>query len=668
MDNNITSALASLNVASLSRADWITVGMALKEEGYPCSVWDEWSKDDSRYHPGECERAWNSFHGNGNPVKAGTIVQMAKDRGWTPFGGEDGCMAWDDTIEYDGNDGFTGFSQQPWNPADDLITYLSTIFDMDDRVAYVTGDVWKNEDDKWVPSKGVYDRTAGELIASLKKHPDDVGATVGDWKPEAGAWIRFNPLDGKGVKNENVMGFRFALVESDSMPIADQDAMYRKLELPIACLVHSGGKSLHAIVRVDADSYEEYRQRVDFLYDYLEKNGVSIDKQNRNPSRLSRMPGVTRNGNRQYLVATNIGRKSWADWMDFVEGVSDDLPEMVSLDAYVDDPPTLPEELISGILRRGHKMLISGSSKAGKSFLLMELCISIAEGIPWLGFSCRKGRVLYVNLEIDPSSAINRFLKIYEALGLPIKYADNIVLWNLRGHAIPLDQLVPKLVHRIRNQHYDAIIIDPIYKVITGDENNASDMGAFCNQFDRICAVTGCSVIYCHHHSKGAQGAKRAMDRASGSGVFARDPDAQLDMIQLELTEDLKNNVRDGNATAWRLESSLREFSNIVPINFWFEYPVHKVDTSGELDAAYAEGSPMGNLSRSRKYTTQDERQAAINAAYDVCSMDPPVSLKAMAEYIGVTERCVRDRLNEFKDLYNVKNGLVFKVETENRE
>ena len=51
---------------------------------------------------------------------------------------------------------------------------------------------------------------------------------------------------------------------------------------------------------------------------------------------------------------------------------------------------------------------------------------------------------------------------------------------------------------------------------------------------------------------------KRAMDRASGSGVFARDPDAQLDMIELELTDDIKNNVRDGNATAWRLESSLR--------------------------------------------------------------------------------------------------------------
>ena len=254
--------------------------------------------------------------------------------------------------------------------------------------------------------------------------------------------------------------------------------------------------------------------------------------------------------------------------MDFVEGVTDELPPMVSLAEYKDNPPVLPEELIQGILRRGHKMIISGSSKAGKSFLLMELCVSIAEGTKWLGFPCRKGRVLYVNLEIDPASCINRFLKIYDAMGIPMRNADNIAIWNLRGHAVPLDQLVPKLVRRVRDQHFDAIVIDPIYMVITGGENNASDMGQFCNQFDKICAETGCSTIYCHHHSKGAQGSKRAMDRASGSGVFARDPDAQLDMIQLELSDDIKNNLRDGHATAWRLESSLREFANIEPVNF----------------------------------------------------------------------------------------------------
>ena len=136
--------------ASVSRADWIAVGMALKEEGYPCSVWDDWSRNDVRYHPGECEKKWAGFHGTGTPVKAGTIVQMAKDRGWTPFG-TDGCMGWNDAIEYDG-DGFTGFPSPEWDAAGDLIRYLELLFEPTDKVGYVTGDVWEDGSGKWFPS------------------------------------------------------------------------------------------------------------------------------------------------------------------------------------------------------------------------------------------------------------------------------------------------------------------------------------------------------------------------------------------------------------------------------------------------------------------------------------------------------------------------------------
>ena len=665
MDNNVLSALKSLPVADMSRADWITVGMALKEEGYPCSVWDDWSRNDKRYHAGECEKKWDSFNGSGNRVKAGTIVQMAKDRGWKPYMDESGKIGWDDTIEYDG-DSFTGFSSQSeWDPVEDFKTYLNTLFEPDEVVGYVTGDVWQDADGRWVPSKGVFYKTAGNLIKSLDKYPDDLGATIGDWKPDVGAWIRFNPLDGKGVKNENVTRFTYALVESDTLPIAEQDVLFRKLDLPIAVLVHSGGKSLHAIVRVDATDYDEYRKRVEFLYDFLEKNGVSIDKQNRNPSRLSRLPGVMRNGNRQYIVATNIGRKSWTEWMDFVEGVNDEMPDMETLDQYKDNPPILPEELIQGILRRGHKMLISGSSKAGKSFLLMELCIAIAEGTKWLGFSCRKGRVLYVNLEIDPASCINRFLKIYEALELPMDNAKNIVLWNLRGHAVPLDQLVPKLIRRVRDQHFDAIVIDPIYKVITGDENSASDMGAFCNQFDKICNTTGCSTIYCHHHSKGAQGAKKAMDRASGSGVFARDPDAQLDMIELELSDDIKNNVRDGYATAWRLESSLREFPNIKPVNFWFDYPLHRIDDNGTLEEMPAQGTLAAGRLKNSKCKSADEAANEFRTAYDACNIDGKVTVQNMMSYMEVSDKTIYSRLKKMSDEFALKKGRIIRLKAD---
>ena len=661
-NGNILSALKWLDVSAMTREEWILIGMSLKEEGYPCDVWDDWSRNDSRYHAGECERIWTGFHGSSNPVKAGTIVQMAKDRGWTPGMGEEGCLDWNDEIEYDGADGFMGFYAD-WSGTQDLIRYLTAVFDPDDIVGYVTNDAWQAEDGRWVPSKGVYDRTAGELITLLKKHPEDIGMTVGDCKPEAGGWIRFNPLDGNGVKNDNVTKYRHALVESDELPVQEQDALFRKLELPITAMVYSGGKSVHAIVKIDAADYDEYRKRVEFLYDFLEKQGVKVDKQNRTPSRLSRLPGVMRGNKRQYLIDTNIGRKSWADWMDYAEGVNDEMPDIVDISEYRYKDPVVPDELISGILRRGHKMLISGSSKAGKSFLLIELAIAIAEGSKWLGFQCKKGRVLYVNLEIDPDSCIERFIKIYKALGLPREKMKDIMIWNLRGHAIPMNGLTPKIVRKVKNLNLDAIIIDPIYKVITGDENNASDMGAFCNEFDKVATGTGCSVIYCHHHSKGSQGMKKAMDRASGSGVFARDPDAQLDVIELELNEDIVNNVQDNGATAWRIESSLREFKNITPVNFWFEYPIHKIDISGELGSMPAQGTFAAGRMKNHRSKTPEEAAEEFRKAYDAVNLDGIVTVQDMEEYMDVSDKTIYARLKKLKDEFKLERGRIIHLQ-----
>ena len=660
--NNIISALNYLNCADLDHASWIAVGMALKTEGYDVGVWDEWSaKDPDRYHPGECARRWNSFRGSSAPVTGATIVKMAQDRGWIPFAGADGVMDWDDVLEYDGDSSDPDPVEPARKNSEDLILYIQTLFEPGDYVGYVTNDAWQTDDGKWVPAKGVYYRTAEELITSLHRYPDDLGATVGDWKPEAGGWIRFNALDGEGVRNENVTSFKFALVESDSMPIDEQIAMYRKLELPIAALVHSGHKSVHAIVRVDADSFDEYRKRVTFLYDFLASRGVKVDTQNRNPSRLSRMPGVTRNGQIQKLLGVNIGRKSWVDWLDYVEGVTDELPGMALLSDFANNPPEQPEELINGVLRRGHKMLISGSSKAGKSFLLMELSIAISEGTKWLGFQCKQGKVLYVNLEIDPASCVNRFLKIYKALGLTPKHMDDIVIWNLRGHAVPLDQLVPKLIRRVRDMRLDAIIIDPIYKVITGDENSASDMAAFCNQFDRICTETSCSVIYCHHHSKGAQGAKRAMDRASGSGVFARDPDAQLDMIELELTEEVQNWIAERGASAWRLEGSLREFPNFKPVDFWFEYPVHRLDSGDNLKAMPTQGSADAGRMKNKYHKSAEHAEEEFRTAYMAVNFDGTgATVEDIAAYLGLAERTIRDRIKKMNGEFTLDKGHVF--------
>lgn len=670
---NLISIIKNIDPSKLSYTEWVQVGMALKHEGYSAYDWDLWSsKDTERYKPGECYLKWETFNEQaGTIVTGGTIVQLAKEQGFEfPKYDAGYALDWDDEIEQDELVVIDKYwledrevdepSEDNWYPVQELIKYLQVLFESTENVGYVTS-TYKNDDGKYLPQKGNYDRTAGELIQELHKYKNDIGAVIGDYKPEAGAWIRFNPLDGKGVKNENVTDYRYALVESDSIPVERQNAIIRELELPVATLVYSGGKSIHAVVKVEAATMEEYRKRVNYLYDVCKKNGLEVDTQNRNAARLSRMPGVVRNGKKQFLMATNIGKGSWAEWEEWIEGVNDDLPDPEPLIEVFDNLPPLSPPLIEGVLRQGHKMLMAGPSKAGKSFALIGLTIAIAEGGKWFGWQCTQGRVLYVNLELDRASALHRFKDVYKSLGIKPKNLKNIDIWNLRGKVVPMDKLAPKLIRRAQKQGYIAVIIDPIYKVITGDENSAEQMAHFTNQFDKVASELGASVIYCHHHSKGSQGSKKSMDRASGSGVFARDPDALIDLVELELTPELVNQEHNRiiasiyaeelkkrnpkyyeevvgeddvlskfqmkeyinlalkkdeifevdsrvqevetslvNRSAWRVEGTLREYPKFPPLNLWFEYPIHKVDEVGVLADVDPEGVFGSQLSRKK--------------------------------------------------------------------
>lgn len=62
--------------------DWLMVGMALFNEGEPCSVWDYWSSRSEKYDPGACEKKWATFGKSGTEVKWGTLMKMAKERGY----------------------------------------------------------------------------------------------------------------------------------------------------------------------------------------------------------------------------------------------------------------------------------------------------------------------------------------------------------------------------------------------------------------------------------------------------------------------------------------------------------------------------------------------------------------------------------------------------------
>lgn len=585
--NNLIDLLNYIDPKGLSYQEWLSVGMALKSEGYDLSDWKKWSSTDTdKYDSKICDIKWESF--KRDDITGGTIVKMAQDRGWSPepklkvyMSGTDKyrkTFSWDENFIQEEEKKFK--EPTSWNPVKDLIRYLEVMFDPSDTIGYTMASVVNNKG-KYVPmGRGSYTHQAGQMIDMLK-NGEPIEKVFGSYDRDGGAWIRVNPLDGKGIDDKNVVRYSNLLIECDNLPIEEQIENLEKIKIPIKAMVYSGSKSVHAIIPVNAQSETDYRFSFNFIKNILHEAGMEIDSANINPSRLTRLPGVMRGNHKQFLIQTNTGMKSFEDWKSWISAMNDGLPDIVNLGSVWGNLPPLKPELISGILRQGHKMIIASTSKAGKTFILMELAMAIAEGMEWIGHKCRQGKILYINMELDSASFMYRFDQIYSAFGKETdNHVFNIDMWNLRGHGKPLNDLTPLMINRMRDQDYLAVMIDPLYKVMDGDENSNSDVARMVSAFDKIAEETGAAVIYAHHFAKGSSASKSIIDRAAGAGTFARDPDAILTMTQLDW---IPEEEKESGWTAWRVESTLREFKAIDPVNLFFNFPVHKVDESGRL-------------------------------------------------------------------------------------
>ena len=208
------------------------------------------------------------------------------------------------------------------------------------------------------------------------------------------------------------------------------------------------------------------------------------------------------------------------------------LPEIINVSALLaDEAMTPPPEIIEGIMAVGTKNVVAGSSKTNKTWLLLDLGTAVATGGTWLGMRALQGKVLYVNLEILSPYLRKRFQALLgDQATVPMPDFDT---WNLRGIRIDLTTLRAEIIRRVKAKGYILVIIDPIYKLLLGlDENRAGDIGTVCFELERIAKESGAAVIYAAHFSKGGQAGKESVDRISGSGVYGRDADTLITLTR----------------------------------------------------------------------------------------------------------------------------------------
>ena len=184
------------------------------------------------------------------------------------------------------------------------------------------------------------------------------------------------------------------------------------------------------------------------------------------------------------------------------------------------DPPAI-ETIVPFLLDRGDKMFIIGPPKVRKSFFTLQMALSIAGGIDFLGWPIPEPkRVGLIQFEIKAEHFWRRVRRVAHGLGIEADLlGDRLQILNMRGQPPKLD-LMPDAC--------DVLIYDPLYKIyasLGADENAATEVGQVLGAVDSVVEAQDVAAVLVHHDAKGRPGDRDSRDRGAGSGVVSRDYD-----------------------------------------------------------------------------------------------------------------------------------------------
>jgi hypothetical protein len=305
------------------------------------------------------------------------------------------------------------------------------------------------------------------------------------------------------------------------------------------------------------------------------------------------------------------------------------LPQIEDAAALISKPIVLPPDIIEGLIHAGGKVAIGGASKSFKTWLLIDLAVSVVTGAVWLnGYTTRKGRVLYVNFELPDAFCAKRIQTVCDERQLTLEPGMLSAL-NLRGYVKAWAQLQRQL----SLDQFVLIILDPSYKLLRGrDENKAGDIAALLDEFEVLAVQTGAAVAFGAHYSKGNQAQKESIDRVGGSGVFARDPDSILNFT--------KHEQRD----CFTVEMTLRNHPPQKPFVVKWQYPLFCVDST--LDPAKLKKS-----GRPREYDPNQLVELIDK------KMRAAQIVKIAREELGWPERPTYECLHQLKAAHKLKQA-----------
>ena len=227
--------------------------------------------------------------------------------------------------------------------------------------------------------------------------------------------------------------------------------------------------------------------------------------------------------------------------------------------------------VIDGLLRVGETANVIAAPKQGKSWLTLDLVLSVATGRKWLGtFDVNAGPVLLIDNELHPETLAKRLPAVAEARGIPLAdIAERVHVIALRGRLRDLLALEHDL-RSIPVGTFKLVVLDAFYRFAPEgtDENDNAGMARLYNAVDRIAERLGCAVVLIHHARKGNQSGRGVTDVGAGAGAQSRAVDAHI---------VLRPHDDDGAVV---LDAAVRSWPPVTPVGLRWEFPVFRVDPS----------------------------------------------------------------------------------------
>ena len=391
--------------------------------------------------------------------------------------------------------------------ADGARALLNAAFEPGEGVCIVPAKL--NEELREIPASEGTVLSREEWTRLLDAHNGNPNGIFSSSK-RTGLYIRVNPMrQGRGT-DADVSAFRHCLIESDEVSKIEQFHALLHSRLPISAVIDSGKKSIHAWVRVDATSRDEYTERQKMVADYMAAMGFKIDPKNKNPSRFSRLPNCVRFDSRQELIAVKIGAPSFSEWVAEVNaeslGDEHDIETLLNFKGENDPNVLLGNRWIC----KGGSFLISAPSGVGKSSLAMQLSLSwivgAACGRSNFGITAhRPMRILIVQGENDEGDLAEQLQGCVKGMKLGPQEIDALKK-HLKIHSLDAfsgDECISAL-HRLVEKHRpDIAWLDPIAAFAGEDLGKQTTIAKFCRQgLGGISRATGVAWFVVNHTTK----------------------------------------------------------------------------------------------------------------------------------------------------------------------